>query len=325
MSEPRLMIVYRCSHELPDTNAYLERRKPEGSSKKPPFLNLFKRALSLGSGIVRRPCMDLCPACQAKERILAPTPPRAQAPRARPPRPPRPQPLRPQPPQEQAPQAPMPLQTPPTFDYMFQDVDSDDSDASDSSDASDASDVSLTDYQELTKLWDSLRNRMQESPKITPSLHSERRRPRSDTTFEITSERPRADSPNPFRIRVEQWTGKRPQEAIKRQIERTRNHWPPQTRSNTAPEFTSERPRADSLTPLHIRVEQWTGKKTQEAIKRQIERERNIRPPQLSPIRVHTPIHMADHSQPSGLISFPRFSTAYTNSPSPPLPSSPES
>lgn len=64
------MVVYSCTHELPDTDAYVERAKVRPFNYRPTnVLTRIKRALSQTTTI-RRPCMDLCPACQAEQRML---------------------------------------------------------------------------------------------------------------------------------------------------------------------------------------------------------------------------------------------------------------
>ncbi|KAG4030086.1 hypothetical protein MFRU_013g01100 [Monilinia fructicola] len=72
MTQPMLYIVYRCSHELPDTNALMERREICGPERKISFLKKMRRAMSFDVKVepIRRPCMDLCRSCQAKEHAL---------------------------------------------------------------------------------------------------------------------------------------------------------------------------------------------------------------------------------------------------------------
>ncbi|KAF7859731.1 hypothetical protein EAF04_008810 [Stromatinia cepivora] len=70
MSQPKLVVVYRCTHELPDTDMNVERAKATPYQFPPSMLTRLKKKISIGTTI-RRPCMDLCPVCQARERVLS--------------------------------------------------------------------------------------------------------------------------------------------------------------------------------------------------------------------------------------------------------------
>lgn len=64
---PTRMVVYSCTHELPDTEAYVQRAQATPYQYRSPIVSRLKRAFSLNETI-RRPSMDLCPVCKAKNR-----------------------------------------------------------------------------------------------------------------------------------------------------------------------------------------------------------------------------------------------------------------
>ncbi|TGO12474.1 hypothetical protein BTUL_0088g00510 [Botrytis tulipae] len=66
MSATRI-VVYSCTHELPDTQAYIERAQATPYQYRHPIVNRLRRAFTLNE-VIRRPSMDLCPVCQAKNR-----------------------------------------------------------------------------------------------------------------------------------------------------------------------------------------------------------------------------------------------------------------
>ncbi|KAF7945401.1 hypothetical protein EAE96_010175 [Botrytis aclada] len=78
MSATRI-VVYRCTHELPDTNAYTERAQAAPYQYRNPIVNRLRRAFTL-NGTIRRPSMELCPVCQAKHRQRSRPAPQAPAP-----------------------------------------------------------------------------------------------------------------------------------------------------------------------------------------------------------------------------------------------------
>ncbi|KAF7934188.1 uncharacterized protein EAE97_008548 [Botrytis byssoidea] len=61
------IVVYSCTHELPDTQAYIERAQATPYQYRHPIVNRLRRAFTLNE-FIRRPSMDLCPVCQAKNR-----------------------------------------------------------------------------------------------------------------------------------------------------------------------------------------------------------------------------------------------------------------
>ncbi|TGO30210.1 hypothetical protein BPAE_0007g00890 [Botrytis paeoniae] len=71
------IVVYSCTHELPDTEAYIERAQATPYQYRSPIANRLRRALTLNE-TVRRPSMDLCPVCQAKSRQRSRPAPQAQ-------------------------------------------------------------------------------------------------------------------------------------------------------------------------------------------------------------------------------------------------------
>ncbi|KAF7924390.1 uncharacterized protein EAE98_007441 [Botrytis deweyae] len=71
------IVVYSCTHELPDTQAYIERAQATPYQYRHPIVNRLRRAFSLNETI-RRPSMDLCPVCQAKARQRSRPGPQAQ-------------------------------------------------------------------------------------------------------------------------------------------------------------------------------------------------------------------------------------------------------
>ncbi|KAF7876941.1 uncharacterized protein EAF02_008161 [Botrytis sinoallii] len=71
------IVVYSCTHELPDTQAYIERAQATPYQYRNPIVNRLRRAFSLNETI-RRPSMDLCPVCQAKARQRSRPAPQAQ-------------------------------------------------------------------------------------------------------------------------------------------------------------------------------------------------------------------------------------------------------
>ncbi|KAF5870806.1 uncharacterized protein Bfra_009360 [Botrytis fragariae] len=71
------VVVYRCTHELPDTEAYIQRAHAAPYQYRNPIVNRLRRAFTLNE-TVRRPSMDLCPVCQAKSRQRSRPAPQAQ-------------------------------------------------------------------------------------------------------------------------------------------------------------------------------------------------------------------------------------------------------
>ncbi|KAJ8061674.1 hypothetical protein OCU04_009475 [Sclerotinia nivalis] len=69
MSQSKLVVVYRCTHEYPDTDMNVERAKTMPYQFSPSIFTRLKRAITLAP-TVRRPCMDLCPDCQIKKRVV---------------------------------------------------------------------------------------------------------------------------------------------------------------------------------------------------------------------------------------------------------------
>ncbi|TGO42051.1 hypothetical protein BHYA_0013g00550 [Botrytis hyacinthi] len=77
------IVVYSCTHELPDTQAYIERAQATPYQYRHPIVNRLRRAFTLNE-VIRRPSMDLCPVCQAKRRQRSrPTPQAQPSPRPR--------------------------------------------------------------------------------------------------------------------------------------------------------------------------------------------------------------------------------------------------
>ncbi|CAD6452111.1 17a95b16-5bbf-470c-852b-42ddb04802ab [Sclerotinia trifoliorum] len=69
MNQPKLIVVYACTHELPDTDMTVERAKTTPYEFPPSLFTKIKRKLS-GGITIRRPCMDDCPVCLAKKRVF---------------------------------------------------------------------------------------------------------------------------------------------------------------------------------------------------------------------------------------------------------------
>ncbi|KAB8292215.1 hypothetical protein EYC80_007957 [Monilinia laxa] len=247
MTQPTLYIVYKCTHEFPDTNALMEQREMRGPEKKISLLNKKRRAISLDEKLepIRRPCMDLCPRCKAKEHVSGKQKQMAQSdqvPRSLP----------------QPPAITQPKQS--TAPHSLEDSILSMTDASKSQprrlmiqttrETPTTAKESRLPSPGLTETWDvfdvpalskkrdvpgSQRRQLRRAPAFKLGQGIQRR----NTAEPSQSSSPPEESRLQISERVDQWTQKKVAEAIKKQTERERNRQAPQISDQPIPTSNS--------------------------------------------------------------------------------------